>query len=91
MAKPTRVRPSDRNRGRVVVKNVSGEDYTIEEIDHLLADQEQVDLLDLDLSSHYQDWEAANRLVTGLETAKLYQDIQSGDVEIVENTPPQSV
>lgn len=76
-------------RGKVRIKNVSGADYFIEELgDHQIADQEELDIMDPTLPSYYNDWEAANRLVTALTGAKLYQDIQAGDIEVVLNQPP---
>lgn len=75
-------------QGIVSVKNVSGSTYTIEEIDYTMQDQEVVNLMETGLPNHYEDWEAAKRLVTELTTAKLYQDIQAGDVEIDEIKEP---
>ena len=75
--------------GTVRIKNVSGDDYPVEELGgHIVADQEIINLMDQDLPIHYDSWEAANSLVTRLVTAKLYQDIQAGDIQLIENTPP---
>jgi hypothetical protein len=75
-------------QGIVSVKNVSGAEYTIEEIDYTMQDQEVVDLLNTGLPNHYEDWESAKRLVTTLTTAKLYQDIQAGNVVVDEIKEP---
>ena len=76
-------------RGVVQIKNVSGAPYAVEELDgHVLQDQETVDLLDDSVPVHYDDHTSANRLVTELDSAKLRQDIQSGDIEVVLNTAP---
>lgn len=75
-------------QGVVCVKNVSGAEYTIEEIKYTMQDQEVVDLMNTGLPNHYEDWQAAKRLVTELTTSKLYQDIQSGDIEIDEIKEP---
>jgi len=72
--------------GTVKIKNVSGAPYFVEEMDGLeVADQATIDLLDLTLTPHYVSWEAANRLVTELTTAKLYQDIQAGKLTVIDN------
>jgi len=75
-------------RGKVTVKNVSGSDYVVEELGgHVVADQGTVDLMDETLPTHYDDWEAANRVVTE-GASKLYQDILLGEVELVESVSP---
>jgi len=72
--------------GTLKIQNVSGASYAVEELGGLaIADQATIDLLDPLLSPHYTDWDAANRLVTELPTAKLYQDIQAGRLTIIEN------
>jgi len=70
-------------KGSVKIKNVSGVPYTVEEVDQIVADQAELELMD-----YYDDWKAANRLVTQTTTAKLYADIQAGDVTVVANLPP---
>lgn len=73
-------------RGSVVIKNVSEEVYLIEELnDYSLDPDETIDLMNQEVVYSYSDWEAANRLVTNLPTAKLYQDIQSGDISVIVN------
>lgn len=74
--------------GTIKIKNVSGSHYVVEELGgHVITDQETIDLLDPSLPQHYADWEDANRLVTTLTTAKLYQSIQAGEIVVVENRP----
>lgn len=68
------------------IKNVSGSSYVIEEMHgFVLQDQEEVDLLDVNAPEHYVYWSDANQLVTNTPTAKLYQDIQAGLIEVVES------
>lgn len=76
-------------RGIVKVKNVSGSDYAMAEIGgHLLADQAEVDLLDTELPTFYDDWEVAKQLVTEQNASQLYQDILLGQIEVVSLVPP---
>ena len=76
-------------RGIVKIKNVSGSDYTVAEIGgHLLTDQAEVDLLDTELPTFYDDWEVAKRLVTEQNASQLYQDILLGEIEVVSLVPP---
>jgi len=80
-------RPERRPLGSVIIKNVSGDAYMIEELfGYALADGEEIDLLNAETDHFYRDWESANRLVTDLPTAKLYQDIQEGLIEVVTNS-----
>lgn len=82
----------DFDRGVVRIKNVSGEDYTVEEVGGLvLPDQEVFNILDPAVPNTYTDFEAAFRLVAELTTAKLYQDIQAGKVALLETTSPLGV
>lgn len=75
--------------GVVKVKNVSGVPYSIEELGgHIIADQEVLDLCDSGLPLYYGSYLIAVRLVEETTTAKLYQDIQLGDIEVTEKTPP---
>lgn len=75
--------------GVVKIRNVSGSPYTIEELNgHVLAHNASVNLCDPEVPNYYQDWEAANRLVSELTTAKLYQDIQAGKLTVVLSRPP---
>jgi len=78
-------------QGSIKIKNVSGAAYTIVELGGIVVipDQEIIDLLDPLLPQYYADWEDANRLVTVLTTAKLYQDIKDGHVIVTENVPPE--
>ena len=74
--------------GSVVIQNNTNETYFVEELgDYELLTGDTVDLLDDELPNYYRDWDSANRLVSSLPTAKLYQDIQSGDIEVMANTP----
>jgi hypothetical protein len=80
------------NLGIVRIKNVSGAEYEVVELGgFILADQEEVDLLDATLATHYDEYHAAFQLVTALSTAQLYQDIQAGKVALLETTPPPGV
>ncbi len=65
------------------VRNVSGASYTVEETGTILGDGEELDLMTV-----YDNWDAANTLVSSLPTAKLYQGIQAGDIMIVESVAP---
>ena len=74
--------------GSIKIKNVSGASYTVVELGGLaISNQETIDLLDPLLQQYYADWDDANRLVTTLQTAKLYQDIQTNKILVVENSP----
>ena len=76
--------------GVLKLKNVSGSPYAVEELSGVVvADQETIDLLDPALPQFYMTWEDANRLVTELTGAKLYQDIQAGDIEVTESQPSE--
>ena len=75
--------------GVLKIKNVSGGPYDIEELaGHTIADQEEIDICDSNLAVYYEGYKSALRLVEETTTAKLYQDIQSGDIEVTEKTPP---
>ena len=68
----------------VKIKNISGGDYSVGEIGgHLLADAEEVDLMNDALPVFYDDYATAVNLVTVVNGSKLYQDIQSGKVSVV--------
>lgn len=72
--------------GLVLIKNVSGASYTVEELaGYELQNGAEVDLLSRALPFYYDSWESANRLVTACPTAKLYRDIQAGKVQVVVN------
>jgi len=75
--------------GTLIIKNVSGLPYVVEELGGLvMGDQESVNLLDSKMSGYYDDWEAANRAVTQLTTTKLYESVESGDLEVIASIPP---
>jgi len=72
--------------GTVVIKNMSGAPYPVEELmGYVLAPSAEVDLMNSALPFFYSDWIAANRLVTALPTAKLFRDIQVGKIQVVLN------
>jgi len=71
------------------IRNVSGALYHLEELGVDLAVDEVVDLLDEALPEHYLSWQEANDLVAKANASKLWIDLQSGDLEVVENVPPQ--
>lgn len=72
--------------GSVIIKNVSGADYWVEELTgFVLANGAEVDLMSRELPFYYLDWESANRLVTDCPTAKLFRDIQAGKIQVVSN------
>ena len=76
------------NPGIARIKNVSGSPYAIEEMPGVtVADQEEIDLLDPALPTHYEIFEDVNNLLTNLPNAKLRQDIDAGLIEIVELLP----
>jgi len=76
-------------RGSVIIKNESGSTYNVVELGGLeLANGAQLDLMDSGLASYYDDYEAANTLVTTLATAKLRQDILTEDIVVIFNSPP---
>jgi hypothetical protein len=74
----------EKPRGSVIIKNKTVNPYIIEELwGYSLPSGESVDLCDENLAHYYSDFDAANRLVSELETAKLYQDIQDEKIEVV--------
>ena len=81
---------SDKENGILRVKNVSGVAYSIEELGgHSLADQEEVDLLDTALPTHYGSFSDAERAVNGCcGDTKLRQDIVAGDIEVTLSQKP---
>lgn len=75
--------------GVLKIKNVSGGPYTVEELDdHIMANDEEINLCDSGMPVYYEGYKSALRLVEETTTAQLYQDIQSGDIEVTEKTPP---
>lgn len=71
------------------IKNVSGGPYTVEEIDdYVLADNDEIDLCDPGLPGfYYTDWDSIQRM-RKMSSSKLCQDIEAGDIQIVEEKPP---
>lgn len=78
--------------GTFRIRNVSGQPYSVHEIaGHLLDNEETVDLLDVALPVHYDDWATVKSLCTVANASDLYQAIQSGEIEIVDDTPPRRI
>lgn len=76
------------NRGSIIVRNTTGSPYAVQEMGGTtIAPGAELDLLSEAVAGRYTDYEAANRLVTALPTAQLYQDIQAGTIVIVANIP----
>jgi hypothetical protein len=74
----------------VVIKNISDEPYSIEELGGVsLPSGENLDLMDGALPSFYNNWWAANYLVTVENPSKLWADIQAGKIELVSSTEPE--
>ena len=74
--------------GSVVIKNNSGTPYVVAECGSVSIDPDEIlDICALDTPGKYE-WEAANRLVTAMVGSQLYQDIQSGDIQVVTNRAP---
>ena len=74
----------------VLLKNVSGGDYTVEELGGIIiADDATIDLMDEGLAAFYDNWDVAYGLVTNTNASKLWTDIQAGDIEVVSTTRPQ--
>lgn len=74
------------------IRNDSGSSYVVEELGGYSLDPgAEVDLMDEAIPGHYDSWEAARALVHSTPTAKLFQDIQGGDITITSEqrpTPP---
>jgi len=76
--------------GSVVIKNISDESYEIEELGGVsLPSGESLDLMNENMSPHYDNWSAANYLVTVENQSKLWADIQAGKIELVSSTEPE--
>lgn len=77
-------------RGSVVIKNVSEETYLVEELGgEEIPTGESLDLMDEALPNYYNNWHAANYLVTVENPSKLWADIQAGKIELVSSTEPE--
>lgn len=71
--------------GRVIIKNVSTQPYTVEELQgYVLEPGAEVDIMSVELPARYVDYQSAYRLVTDWPTAKLFQDIQAHTIQVVE-------
>ncbi len=80
------------NRGIYRIKNNTGSVYQIEE----LAGQEIaaggiLDLMDDTLPLHYTKIETIDYLLANCTDSKLYQDVQSGGIEVVERKIPNEL
>ena len=74
---------SDVANGLIRIKNVTGSDYTVEELDnHVLADQAELDLLDTALAVSYGVYRDAERCAYECPAGKLCQDIVAGSIEV---------
>lgn len=75
-------------RGSVIIKNLSAEPYIIEELGGTssLPSGESLDLMGDTIPSYYDNWNAANYLVTVENPSKLWADIQAGKIELVSST-----
>ncbi len=71
------------DKGSIIVKNVSGSNYTIVECGHSLADQAEHDLMKC-----YREYEHALKLVEDCPDAQLCQDIEAGLVEVTTKRTP---
>jgi hypothetical protein len=80
---------SERSMGAsVVIKNVSGGEYTILELGGIIiANNATIDLMDDGLAIFYDNWTIASELVTKPNPSQLWTDIQAGDIEVVSSTP----
>ena len=80
---------SNIENGILKIKNVSGSDYVIEELGgHVLADQAELDLLDTALPSFYGSYRDAERCLFESPNCSLCQDIDAGNLQVVENRKP---
>jgi hypothetical protein len=74
---------SDAANGILKIKNVTGSDYAIEELDgHILADQAELDLLDTALPTFYGVFRDAERSAYECPAGQLCQDIEAGNIEV---------
>jgi hypothetical protein len=70
----------------IKIKNATNTPYLVVEIGGVIIQPgAEIDIMDEDIDGHYEDYEAANRLVTCLETAKLRKDIVAGDIIVTLN------
>lgn len=78
-------------RGVFKVKNVSGGTLELAEIaGHELADQAELDFLDDELPTYYEDYEAIKK-ASQMATTGLYAQLQAGDLIVVEDVPPLNI
>jgi len=70
--------------GSIKIKNATGSPYAVVEMGGtVVAPGAEIDMLDENVAGHYNDYEAAHRLVSELATAKLRQDIVAGDIVVM--------
>ena len=78
------------DKGSLKIKNNTGSTYTVVEMGGTeIAPGAEIDVLGEDVPGHYDDYEAVHLLVTQLVTAKLRQDIISGDILVTLDQPPR--
>ena len=78
-------------RGSIKIKNKTSSPYPVVELGGTVIIQpgSEIDLLDDKLAHYYGDYDSAHRLVSELATAKLRQDIVSGDIEVTLDRPSE--
>jgi len=76
--------------GSVLIKNISEETYSVEELGGAeIPAGESLDLMDEALPNYYNNWWAANYLVTVENPSQLWSDIQAGKIELMSSTEPE--
>ena len=83
---------SDIRQGIVIIKNVQTPpgDFTVEAMGgYVLADQDQVDMLDTEVTGHYGAWRDVERCILESPGTQLHDAILEGKIEIVQNSKPE--
>jgi len=81
---------SDVANGILRIKNVTGSDYVVAELNgHILADQAELDLLDTALPLFYSVFRDAERSAFECPNAQLTKDIVSGAILVTLRQPPR--
>jgi hypothetical protein len=77
--------------GIVKIRNDSGSIYTVEELPSVTIPVDgEIDICDSNLASFYDQFRGACDVVIGkVVGAKLWADIQAGDIVVVEIVPPR--
>jgi hypothetical protein len=76
--------------GSIVIKNNTASPYAVIEMGGtVIAPGAEIDMMAEATPGHYGDYEAAHRLVSELETAKLRRDIVAGDIVVVVDHAPR--